>query len=1462
MRDAKQGDIYADYVEEKTRAFAGREWVLEAVRDWLTDPDRPRVFLISGKPGCGKTALAGQLHRISHGATAPPAGLAGLAPGFLSGVHFCSARDRRWINPNSFAESLALQLSNRYPAFASALAEKSSNREIRIVVTQVVVKAEAGAEIRGVVIENLDVSGVKPEDAFLRVVREPLEVLARKQPGERFVFLVDALDEALRYGDDVGIVSLLAEAEHLPTNVLLLATSRPEVKVTRPLGRLGMLELRLTEGTGLTRSLGDVEFYARARLIAEPTLTTKLCPDLPVVDFVKAVADKSGGNFLYVAYQFRGLLERAEPITRESLAQWPAGLDGIYLEYLERVIPANSWSDTGSPVLGTLAVAQEALTEVQLAQFIDAGQVQVRRVLTDVRQFLEVDDALPPSQRTYAVYHQSFADFLLDPDRSAERWCDSREWHRRIADAYLKWYAGHWQDCDVYGLRHFTFHVLEGHKNGLVRLSEALDPSFIRAKSVRLGSERSVLADLNLALAAARRAGDLPLLLRWGWVHVGLRDRIAQSLNAESLPFYVLLGQVDRVRDMVEALDSKGFFGIEELNTSRRHVACALAQQGHVEQALDVAGLIAEDDVHHVALCEVAECVASRDRQLAMEIAARGQFASTSDEFCRLLAGHDDFVDRAVQLAGGRATALEAIALEVAGRDFERALGLIEIIPLHIDDVTGPKAKRGADAARATLAVREARTNPDCAFALFERLTEPLEIRRALVGIAAARSATDPPGALAFVDRYASRAEREIRMTHQGKTKVFPHCLMARRLALASVAAGNPNLEIQEEVKKRWADWSVERHRCSLCTEEMHLLARVDWLPFHAQPLARQIAHATLLCFVTPFREWAKPRNYDHEAFQLTRSVAAALAVFDVEAALGFVTWMVEGFGWSMGGLEDEGLMAVVTSLARFDPASAVGLMGRIKGYYSHLAHVAVVRTVGAYDFERALNIVDGVDPRYSRTKAEMLGVLGNQLQSDDQEKIRMVLDRFPRYVQSESFFDPMFEAAAAVAREMARCDFDKGLRLARRYYGEKTGGSAHVDRFLLAVIEGGSIQDPQRAATLADTIGIGWPQAQAYLAVARHWPEKAGALSFLQKAARSFQQRPGAMVHEDKLLASIAKEMAPLSPREAMAIATWVSNEPHRTEALSAAIRAVLNAEGKDVLKELTEDLLANTHDQGLGDLFALREVLHTFFAFLEVLDTAGIEAVINWLAARDEFLSSRMKVWHLAEADPEAALEVLTGIEGLDWGWGEVVKRRANRDPDDALVIFQRLREHAGTILASDVLTAVIAAIARRDPARAQRMIADESWQYESYKMDALAVVAGAVAERDPRSALKTVAEIPDDYYRSKGLCLVLDALAMQSPIDNLAVTLAEAADLADTVRSPEDRRDVYKLLLDALQAAPINVEEITAGVLVVQARGDRRNFFHSLPGLIRLACKGQPELSFRLEAELARVEEVLSA
>jgi tetratricopeptide (TPR) repeat protein len=506
---------FSDYISRHSHDFSPRDWIFNTLDQWIAKPDERRFFIITGAPGSGKTAIAARLAQFSRGAAEPPDQLMGVRKGFLSAIHFCSFRDRRWLSPHVFSRSIALQLAQRYPAYANALAEKSGERAIHI---NVDIKVGTANEVAGVVIQNIELGKISSDDAFIHLVREPLEKLISGGHDGRIVILIDALDDALSYGSDLGIASLITNGQEMPAQVRFVLTCRPEPSLLLPLRRASSVEYTLSSGEGLAKSEEDVRRYVNDNVRSSPNLSRKLSAKLSITNFLEIVSAKSGGNFLYIKYLLDMLAFQGEEIDLHSLQKLPEGLDGIYREFLERLVAGRveAWLTQYGPVLGTLSVAHEALSEDQLAHFIGVKIPILRQLLISLRPFIEVNEALPASARRYTIYHRSFAEFLLDRDKAENYWCSPNEQHAAIARYYLEYCGSNGNvDCkrmDSYALKNLAEHLRSAAEyNALFRLTR--NQRFREEQARRLiedpGAPLRTLQTALMGALEADRAGEM-----------------------------------------------------------------------------------------------------------------------------------------------------------------------------------------------------------------------------------------------------------------------------------------------------------------------------------------------------------------------------------------------------------------------------------------------------------------------------------------------------------------------------------------------------------------------------------------------------------------------------------------------------------------------------------------------------------------------------------------------------------------------------------------------------------------------------------------------------------------------------------------------------------------------------------------------------------------------------------------
>jgi len=518
------------YVQERAAHFTGRGWVFARLDQFLHQP--PGVFLLLGEPGTGKTAVAAQLALAAAGRLTPAAAAAAphLAVPVAAG-YFCRAGQ---VDLLDVTQRLSDQLAEAVPGFAR-MRQAAPLPEIHVRDVQVHTgDIAAGGSATGV---RIDLSRLQAENgaeaAFERGVTLPLKRVREAGERTRVVLLVDALDESLASQTAKDLPRLLGAVEHAH----LLVTARPD---RRAIQWLWDRATRVDLLTDAPPGSDDVLEYLQHRLTPEGA------PGAMAV-LARRIAEQASGNFLYAFYVVEALrgaqvLAGLDDTAARRVPLPEGGLPGVYRDFLRRELwrDDRAWSTRFGPVLGPLAVAQdEGLTTEQL-RFVAYGlseepmtRTVVREVTRTARQLLDG----PAPDGPFRVYHQSFADFLVDPEQNPDFLIDAAETHDAIVEAYAAIDPLNWDD---YARRNLALHASEvGRLDHLLedaRFLVAADPARLvphldTARSVQARTATAVYrqnAHLLARLDLPMRASQLELTAE----HLGCRDLAARIASA------------------------------------------------------------------------------------------------------------------------------------------------------------------------------------------------------------------------------------------------------------------------------------------------------------------------------------------------------------------------------------------------------------------------------------------------------------------------------------------------------------------------------------------------------------------------------------------------------------------------------------------------------------------------------------------------------------------------------------------------------------------------------------------------------------------------------------------------------------------------------------------------------------------------------------------------------------------
>ena len=437
--------------------------LLREIQEWWESPTEvPCVYWLNGMAGTGKSTIA----RTVADKCAKQQQL---------GASFFFARgDEEYLaKSDKFFTTLAAQLASTIPGLKPSICKAIK--------------------------ETPDINDRLLSEQWNKLILDPLSKLNEQTP-RIIVFVIDALDECRGNKDIKQILTLLSQASNLSNiRLRIFVTSRPE-------NHIGLGFAKLLESTRKKFKLQDVSdkvveqdifLYMKhgLGLMRDERLmrdTRSLPSDWPGDDVLQLLARRSAGLFIYAATICRFLedqdfnphkrLDRLlEGGTNEQSAT--ETLDEIYTQILTTSIlegrkerDIEEISERFKRVVGSILAIFSPLPQTALTSLLGEDKIETQATLDSLRSILDVPETTNNS-RAIRLLHQSFRDFLLDPQRCSDSrlQVDEQRTHGELLSDCLRCLSNTLMQ-DICNLRHPGALTAEVDK---IRLENAL-PTYVQ----------------------------------------------------------------------------------------------------------------------------------------------------------------------------------------------------------------------------------------------------------------------------------------------------------------------------------------------------------------------------------------------------------------------------------------------------------------------------------------------------------------------------------------------------------------------------------------------------------------------------------------------------------------------------------------------------------------------------------------------------------------------------------------------------------------------------------------------------------------------------------------------------------------------------------------------------------------------------------------------------------------------
>ena len=343
---------YSSDIKYYLPSFIGRKWLIEDFDRWMRDENASRIYLLTGLPGIGKTAIAIKTIQQYNN---------------IAAYHLIRRGDSEKTSLRRAICSIAFQLSKQLSDYFELLSRVDIYRELN-----------------------------RCNDSALFEVLITNLLLACNNRNEPVVIVIDAMDESISSYSSEFTWFIANVIGKLPKWVRFFLTSRPEDAVLLPLQAYHPHILNPAS----VENNNDIRAYIKKRLKDN-------YGDGVAID-IDAIAQKSEGIFLYAKYVCDEMLP--DDISDFVPEELPVGIGAVYYDFFSRNYPdIKAYRQAVRPILDVLSVQVEPLSVEMLAECTNMNTDDIEDFLTDFHVFFTLD-----AGRRIRPFHSSLIDWLSD----------------------------------------------------------------------------------------------------------------------------------------------------------------------------------------------------------------------------------------------------------------------------------------------------------------------------------------------------------------------------------------------------------------------------------------------------------------------------------------------------------------------------------------------------------------------------------------------------------------------------------------------------------------------------------------------------------------------------------------------------------------------------------------------------------------------------------------------------------------------------------------------------------------------------------------------------------------------------------------------------------------------------------------------------------------------------------------